>query len=137
MLKPSHFITYLNDILFWTIVLIIVFSLIFLTNDGELRWYTFLGIILGVVFYNLLFSNYVINVSSFIINFIRKILLITARILLFPILCLIWILKKPYLVLVKIIKRIRSILSRIKSLFKNYFINTFKKFKIILKKIWN
>ena len=135
MLKPSHFITYLNDILFWTIVLIIVFSLIFLTNDGELRWYTFLGIILGVVFYNLLFSNYVINVSSFIINFIRKILLITARILLFPILCLIWILKKPYLVLVKIIKRIRSILSRIKSLFKNYFINTFKKFKIILKKI--
>jgi len=51
--KTGDFVTYIEDILFWILVgLILVFS-IFFFNNGNLRSYIFIGLILGVIIYML------------------------------------------------------------------------------------
>jgi spore cortex biosynthesis protein YabQ len=71
--KTGKFMTYVEDLLFWLLVAIVMFSMVYYSNEGELRSYLFLGAFIGVIFYALLFSKAVMNSSLFIINILRKI----------------------------------------------------------------
>ncbi|NLY42887.1 MAG: spore cortex biosynthesis protein YabQ [Clostridiaceae bacterium] len=103
--KTSNIVIYLQDILFWILVTLIIFALVFVTNNGELRWYEFLGVILGVIFYSLAFSPFVIRVSVTVINFFKKIILLIIKILLFPFAVVYKIFRKPCKALVDFLKR--------------------------------
>ncbi len=59
--KTNNIITYIEDVLFWLISGFLIISAIFKFNDGELRLYLFLGILIGIVMYMLLFAK-LINV---------------------------------------------------------------------------
>ena len=118
IIKTTNIITYIEDLLFWIIVAIIIFFLVFMTNDGELRWYAFLGVLLGVIFYNLIFSAYVIGISVTVINFIKKIILFILKIILFPIALIHRFLKRPITMIVKFIRKcLKNLLKILKSLF--------------------
>lgn len=67
-------VTYLEDILFWILAGIIVLYSIFVFNNGELRLYMFLGIILGAFAYMLFVSSYIIKINVKIINIFKEIL---------------------------------------------------------------
>lgn len=71
--KAGNFFTYLEDLFYWLLVAVIIFAIIFLSNDGELRGYNFLGTALGVILYILLFSKAVMASALFIINIVTKI----------------------------------------------------------------
>ena len=70
--KTKDIITYFEDILFWVISGGIVLYTVFKFNNGELRGFIFLGIIVGVLIYMLIFSKIFIKINLFIINFIKK-----------------------------------------------------------------
>jgi len=70
--KTSDFITNIEDILFWILAGISILFTIFKFNDGILRSYIFLGLLLGSLVYMLVFSKIFIKVSVSIINFIKK-----------------------------------------------------------------
>ena len=70
--KTADFITYIQDFLFWILTGIILLYSIFTFNNGELRAYVFLGIILGTFLYMLFFSKYFVKISVIIIGFIKK-----------------------------------------------------------------
>ena len=70
VIKTSNFITYIEDILFWILTGIIILYSIFVFNNGQLRFYMFLGIILGAICYLLFISSYVIRINVKIINII-------------------------------------------------------------------
>ena len=70
--KTSDLITYIEDSMFWILTGIIILYSIFVFNNGEIRFFIFLGIILGVFLYMLLFSSYIIKINVKIINFIKK-----------------------------------------------------------------
>lgn len=71
--KTKDIITYIEDIIFWIFTgLIIIYSL-FKFNNGEVRGFIFVGIILGVLLYMLLFSKLFINIAFYLINFVKKI----------------------------------------------------------------
>ena len=72
--KTKDFVTYLEDIIFWILTGTILLYSIFIFNNGEIRLYMFLGIFLGISFYMLLISNYVIKINVAIILFIKKII---------------------------------------------------------------
>lgn len=76
--KTPDIVTYIEDIIFWIATGIIVLFSIFLFNNGELRLYIFIGIIIGIVLYMLFISKYFIKLNVFIINLIKN---ITAKIL--------------------------------------------------------
>lgn len=82
--KTTDFITYIQDIAFWIMAGSITLAFIFYYNNGEIRFYVFLGIILGVLTYILTISKYVIDISVKIINCIKNIITTIIKIILLP-----------------------------------------------------
>lgn len=72
--KTSDFITYLEDILFWALTGFLIIYNIWCFNDGEIRLFMFLGLIMGILIYLLLLSKFFIILMTFIIDIIKKIL---------------------------------------------------------------
>lgn len=65
-------ITYIEDILFWILAGCLTLFTIFTFNNGEIRLYIFLGILLGVVIYLLTISKYFIKLNTFLITILKK-----------------------------------------------------------------
>lgn len=65
-------IVYLQDIVFWLIVAVMIITSSFLLNDGDLRGYMLIGYLLGAFFYLLLFSVYVKGLFSFLLDIAEK-----------------------------------------------------------------
>ena len=64
IIKTSNFITYVEDILFWILTGFLILYNIWYFNNGEIRIYMFLGIILGVLIYMLTLSSILIKIFS-------------------------------------------------------------------------
>lgn len=78
------FITYIEDAIFLIISGVSIFMFAFIFNNGEFRAYMFISIIIGLSFYLLLFSKYIMKISIFIINIINKIIKKLIIIIIFP-----------------------------------------------------
>lgn len=88
-------------------------------NNGTLRWYEFLAIILGIGIYFLVFSKAVIYVFVKIIEFFSLIISYILKILLTPIKFLYKILVKPIILIFSGFKNIlRRLLCKVKALVK-------------------
>lgn len=71
--KTANIITYLEDILFWVFTGTLILYNIWYFNDGEIRLFMFLGIIMGILIYLLTLSNLFIKINSFILGIFNKI----------------------------------------------------------------
>ena len=89
--KTNDVFTYLEDICFWLATGAITLYSIFKFNNGELRAFIFIGILCGVLIYMLWFSKVFINISVFLINFLKRIINL---IIIFPIITILRVLKK-------------------------------------------
>ena len=83
--KTSDIVTIIQDILFWIISGLIVLYSIFIFNNGEIRFFMFIGIFLGAFLYMILLSKYIIKISVEIIKVIKKIINFIIKIVIFPI----------------------------------------------------
>ena len=79
--KTSDIITYLEDIIFWILTGFIVLYNIWYFNNGEIRLFMILGIIMGAIIYMLTLSNIIIKIFYEIINTLKKIILKLIKIL--------------------------------------------------------
>ena len=73
-IKTSNFITYIEDILFWILTGFLILYNIWYFNNGEIRIYMFLGIILGVLIYMLTLSSILIKIFSKIFRILINVL---------------------------------------------------------------
>lgn len=73
-IKTSNIITYIEDILFWILTGFLILYSIWYFNDGEIRIYIFLGIIMGCLVYMSTLSNIFVNVFTKILSSIIKVL---------------------------------------------------------------
>lgn len=118
-IKTSDFVTYIEDFLFGIITSIILFYSIFTYNNGELRFFMFLAVILGFVLYLCTISSYLIKINVKIINVIKRIFLKLFEIIHKPLIKTFKILKKiifkPILfVIINIRKNMKNIKNRLK-----------------------
>lgn len=118
-IKTSDFVTYIEDFLFGIITSIILFYSIFTYNNGELRFFMFLAVILGFVLYLCTISSYLIKINVKIINVIKRIFLNLFEIIYKPLIKTFKILKKiifkPILfVIINIRKNMKNIKNRLK-----------------------
>lgn len=97
-LKTADIITYLEDILFWIFSGILILYNIWYFNDGEIRLFMFLGIIMGIMIYMLTLSNLFIKIFQTILSTLIKILAI-------PFKTIITIFRKIYQIIKSIIKK--------------------------------
>ena len=70
--KTKDIVTYIEDILFWILTGSIILFSMYKFSNGELRFFMIIGIIMGTLMYMITFSKYVIKISVFIINIIKK-----------------------------------------------------------------
>lgn len=73
--KTADIVTYIEDTIFWLLTGTIILYSIFVFNNGEIRFFMFIGLLLGVAFYLLLFSKYVINISVIVIDIVKKVII--------------------------------------------------------------
>ena len=73
-IKTSNIITYIEDILFWILTGLLILYNIWYFNNGEIRIYMFLGIIIGVLIYMSTLSNILIKIFSKILQTIIKVI---------------------------------------------------------------
>lgn len=136
--KTSDIITYIEDVLFWLITGILILYSIFIFNYGEIRFFMFVGILLGAMFYMLLISRYVIKISVTVIEFLKKAIMFVFKIVIFPLQFIYKIFKrifsKPILFC---IINIKKIIRQIKIKFFKKDIINFKIFAKNAKKIKN
>lgn len=116
--KTSDLITTVEDILFWIITGIIILYTIFVFNNGEIRFFMFVGIFIGTLLYMLLISKYIIKASVSIIKILKKIVKFIFKLIIFPIQSIYKIIKnilrKPILFcIINIKKTIRQIGTKI------------------------
>lgn len=74
--KTKDFVTYIEDFLFWVITGVILLYSIFTFNNGEIRLFMFLGVIIGILLYMLLFSKYIIKINVTILEGLKKIVIV-------------------------------------------------------------
>lgn len=72
--KTPDFITYIEDVLFWSLTGFILLFTIFTFNNGEIRLYIFIGLLFGLTIYLLTISKYLIKASVKIITLFKEIL---------------------------------------------------------------
>lgn len=113
VIPTNDFATYIEDILFWLLTGAITLYSIFVFNNGELRLFMFLGIILGAFIYLLVLSSYVIKINVKIINTIlvpfKAIYRLLRKVIFKPITFLIINIRKSFINFVKIPKKSKNI----------------------------
>ena len=119
--KTNDFITYLEDILFWILAGIILLYSIFIFNNGEIRLFMFLAVLLGIIIYIMSISSYIIKLNVRIINCFKKILIKIFNIMSIPFTYIIKILRKIFF------KPISFIIINIKKFSINYSKKLFSK----------
>lgn len=72
--KTNNFFTYIEDISFWLISGSLIILAIFKFNEGELRFYIFIGILIDIVIYIMLFTKFINSILLKILTPIKKIL---------------------------------------------------------------
>lgn len=70
--KPRPWVVGIMDLLFWLIVAAIVFMALLYANDGEVRFYNFIGLAMGWSLYLLTISSWVIKALSLAYRAIEK-----------------------------------------------------------------
>lgn len=120
--KTSDFITYIEDIIFWILSGIILIYSIFVFNNGELRIYIFIGLLLGLSIYLLLLSKYFIKINVAIVLAIKSFITSILHIFIFPFRLLRKMLFKPIsFIFINLRKKTKSIIINVSKKIKNVF----------------
>ena len=99
-IKTSNIITYIEDVLFWILTGLLILYNIWYFNDGEIRIFMFLGMILGILIY-------ISTLSSIFIKIFSKLLQTIIKLLKIPFKALLVIFQKIMTIYTKIIKKLQ------------------------------
>lgn len=126
--KCADKLLWLQDVLMWAVMLAVVYITLFITNDGKIRWYVFVGFITGVAIYMVTVSAFVMKISTAVICFFKKIFSFVFIVLMFPFKIVYKFLSKSFS---KAFHTTRKLIKRIASRQKDNFL----RFRKIFKKI--
>lgn len=116
-LKTPDWLTYMEDISFWLISCIILAYSIYTYNNGEIRFYMFIGLLIGAIIYIITISKYIIKIFMNIINKIKHILQLLTKCIIYPLKVMIkWgrrLLFKPiYFIFINLKRNLTKILQK-------------------------
>ncbi len=104
--ETGNLLTYIEDLLYWIIAALVMFAVVYLANEGELRGYIFLGFVMGAALYILLLSRLVIKITLKILRLGYKILKLLWTILSYPFKFLFKVLSIPAIFVLNFIRKL-------------------------------
>lgn len=138
-IKHKSFIIQIEDVVYWIIVSFIMFYFMLNKNNGEIRFFTIIGLFLGMVIYFYTASIFVMKVSIAIINIVKKVIITIFNIVKIPINIAIKIIKVPLVILINIIKKfitpIKKVLQKLKPYVKIKIRKILRDLKVMFKKV--
>lgn len=123
-LKPKRVATIIEDAMFFILASIIVLFFLFYSNSAELRWYIFLGFLIGGIIYKIFLSKFVVKFLVYIMNIIIKFLRKIISIIIYPLKKIIGIIKN---LINKALNKSKKGYKRRVNRFKKKFKNRFRK----------
>lgn len=85
IIPHPNFLVQIEDSLYWIICALIGFGMLYMHNYGEIRFFVFIGIILGAVFYFATFSIIFMKIATYIIDLVKKFIHFLIHIISIPI----------------------------------------------------
>jgi len=82
--KPRGFVAAISDMLFWILCAIIIFIFFLYTNNGDFRYYTIVGMGLGIFLYFKLLSRGFLKIMRWFIYYMGKTIRFIWSVLIFP-----------------------------------------------------
>lgn len=82
--KPKKILSYIEDLLFWVIIVLIFFMLLVKTTNGILRGFIFIGFFCGGMLYMLVLSKFLLSVFIMIFKLILEAISEIIKIILNP-----------------------------------------------------
>lgn len=83
--SPNKIMTAISDILFWIFAAVTTFVFFLYTNNGNVRYYTFVGLIIGLLIYFELISSRFINFLRAVVYFVLKFFRLVIIFIIYPI----------------------------------------------------
>ena len=93
---PKKIATIIQDFLFWLIISIVAFYVLIMSNKGALRFYNFLGFIIGASIYIWLISDSVTKTLLFILAKIKTFFIDLYHIIIYPFSVGLCLMEVPY-----------------------------------------
>ena len=82
--NTKDFITYIEDLLFWILTGFTLLYSIFTFNNGEIRLFMFIAVLLGIIIYMVFVSSYIIKINVKILSFLKNLVIKTFNIIKIP-----------------------------------------------------
>ena len=95
IIKHPNWMLQLEDALYWMICIAITFGILYVHNFAQLRFFVFVGMILGAILYLCTFSILFMKIATWLINLIQRFILWLVHLVLIPIRWLINLVKIP------------------------------------------
>lgn len=64
LIKHNRLCTALEDILYWSVSAVLIFRMMYLINDGAIRGFAIVGVLIGMVLYHYSISDPLVNILS-------------------------------------------------------------------------
>jgi len=84
-IKSSNILVYFEDFIYWIIVALVLFAVLYYSNEGEIRGYLIIGTVLGIILYALLLSYIVMKIFLFFVKIIYKVVVTILSAILLPV----------------------------------------------------
>ena len=112
LFKHGKVLTSIEDLLYWFACGIGVFYMLYRENSGVLRWFAVMGAALGMLFYKAIIKNRFVNVMSTYIHKIMWFILRIIQIVLKPIKCLFFAVRRFVRFILGILKKVRQFIKK-------------------------
>ena len=73
VIKHKDFFVYVEDFVYWMFCAFFVFGRLYEIGDGYIRWYMALGVGIGMLFYKLTLSKWLVKGCSIILNNLKRV----------------------------------------------------------------
>ncbi|SET22485.1 spore cortex biosynthesis protein YabQ [Natronincola peptidivorans] len=94
--NPKKIATLIQDFLFWLIISVVAFYVLIVSNQGALRFYNFLGFVIGAATYTFFLSEIVTNAILFVLRILRSFFLDLYQLIKYPFVVGLCLIEVPY-----------------------------------------
>ncbi len=134
LFNPRKIATMMQDLVFWVFIFIVAFYVLVFSNEGEIRYYNFLGFIIGASFYRFSLSGPATEGMIFMLRAIRRFVLDMYRLIKYPFNVALCLVSGPYNYCKKRVKPLYYRVRRISNLPKDVIKDTGRAIKTYFKK---
>jgi spore cortex biosynthesis protein YabQ len=84
ILRPKRIATDIGDIIYWILATVVFIFFLYVSNYAEIRFYSFLGLLIGILLYNIFLSPIVMKLLLFFYKVMRNTVIWVYKIASYP-----------------------------------------------------